>query len=361
MKHLPLFFSAIFLVQTVYAQDAVYADNAPDKSSSADRRAIHLKTYKQYELQLDKVAAIEVLSVQWDTARLGFAQVGMANRRIEVVPDLPHNQYLQQYINQQYGGKLSPSGVHLLWAVKDVRVNERTFQLKEKAFCRLKADAYISRDGQQYAFVQAFDTVIVRNGGDVTKRHDENVAEALYELLRTSLEKGLPLLDAQPSLQPKNTIQTTQLAAQEMPILQDAAYVEGVYTSFEEFKANKPSITAFKTEKVRTGIKLYTDDAAHTPIENAWGFCIKGELYRVSEGAVLPIEKSGHGFVLSNYLQNAKRRNQAVFWSAMAGGVIGTTITTSAMKPYMVTTIPYITKQYPEATALDMETGELTL
>lgn len=356
MKHLQLLSCAFFLVQAVNAQDAVY-----NADTASDRKTIRLKTYSLDEPQLSKVAAIEVLPVQWDTARLGFVQVGMANRRIEAVPALPFSQYIQQYVDQQYGSKLSPSGVHLLFAIKDVRINERTFQMNERGFARIKADAYISRDGQQYALVQAFDTVMIRNGMDVTGRHDENIARALHFLLQTSIERGLPLLETQPSMQSKEAIKTAQLAALQIPILQDAAYVDGVYASFEEFKANKPSITAFKAEKVKRNIRLFTDDAAHTPIENAWGFCTKGELYRTIGEAIIPIEKSGHGFVVSNYLQSAKRRNQAMFWSAVGGGMIGSAIASNAMKAYMVSSIPYITRQQPEATALDMETGELTL
>ncbi|WP_123864757.1 hypothetical protein [Chitinophaga barathri] len=355
MKHLPLLFSAFSLVQVANAQDAVYADKV------TDHKTIRLKTYSLSETQLDKVAAIEVLSVQWDTARLGFVQVGMTNKRIEAVPDLPYNQYLQQYVDRQYGGKLSPSGVHLLWAVKDVRINERTFQVNEKGYCRVKADAYISRDGQQYAQVQAFDTVIIRGAMDVTGRHDENIARALHLVLLTSLEKGLPLLDAQPTLQSKDNIKAAQLAALDIPILLDTAYVDGVYASFEEFKANRPSITAFKMENAGKKPKLYTTDASPQHIKDSWGFCVKGELYRTSGDAIIPIEKSGHGFVVSNYMQSARRRNQAMFWSSVGGGLIGGAIAGSAMKPYMVTNIPYITRQEPEATALDMETGELTL
>lgn len=355
MRSLLIFLCAVSLAQAALAQDAVYGDTAVSK------KTISLKTYKLDPLPLDKVAAIEVLSVQWDTARLGFVQVGMGNRRIEAVPALPYDQYLQQYVQQQYGSQLSASGAHLLWAVKDVRINERTFQMSEKSFCRLKADVYISRDGGQYAFVQAFDTVIVRGGLDVTKRHDENISRALHQLLSTSLDKGLPLLEEKPAMQAKEVIKNAQLAAQNIPILTDAAYVDGVYASFGEFKANKPSVTAFKTIRERRRFKLYADDADRTPIENSWGFCVKGELYRVIGDAVIAIEKSGHGFVVSNYLQAARRRNQAMLWSAVGGGAIGSAIAAGAMKPYMVTSIPYITRQHPEATALDMETGELTL
>lgn len=356
MKLLQLLLCTTLFVQAVRAQDPTYRDSTGDRP-----KFINLKTYGMKTPQLEKVEAIEIMSVQWDTARLGFVQVGMMNKRIEAVPALPHGIYLQQYIQQEYGGKLTASGVHLLLAVKDVRINERTFQMSEKAFCRVKADAYISANGQEYAFVQAFDTVLLRGGMDVTGKHDENIAKAVNLLISSSLSKGVALLNTQPALQPKADIKKAQLAAQELPILRDSAYVDGVYANFEEFKANNPSITAFKVENIKRRIKTFRDDAAKTPIEHPWGFCLKGELYRCTDDVVFPIEKSGHGFVISNYLQQARRRNQAMLWSAVGGGLIGGAVAQNAMQAHMVTTIPYITRQQPEATALDMETGELTL
>ncbi|UYQ90957.1 hypothetical protein MKQ68_12720 [Chitinophaga horti] len=357
MKRLQLLLSTLVIFQAVNAQDPAYND--ADKSAEA--KTITLKTYGNTVSQLDKVAAIEVLSVQWDTARLGFVQVGMMNKRIDAVPALPHSIFLKQYIQQEYGSRLAASGVHVLLAVKDVRINERTFQMNEKAFCRIKADAYISNDGQQYAFVQAFDTVLVRGGMDVTGKHDEHLAKAVNLLISTSLDRGIPLLGASPTWQSKDAVQSAQLAAQQIPILQDTTYLDGVYANFDEFKANKPSVTAFKVENVKRRIRIFNDDANHTPIENPWGFCLKGELYRYTDDVAFPIEKSGHGFVISNYLQQARRRNQAMLWSAVGGGLIGGAVAQNAMKAHMVTTIPYITRQQPEATALDMETGELTL
>ena len=68
--------------------------------------------------------------------------------------------------------------MHLLWIVKDLRINERTLFSNEQAFTRLKADAYFSADGTAYQFVAAFDTVIRRGGVDLTGWHGQFIASA---------------------------------------------------------------------------------------------------------------------------------------------------------------------------------------
>lgn len=360
MKRTLTFLLAAFLIQTAVAQDAVYDKNT---DTSGDRKTIRLKKYSFDDPLPGKFTAIEVLPVMWDTARLGFVQVGMANKKIEAVPALPYGQFLQDYINSQYSEQLSPGGAHLLWAVKDLRINEKSFAMNERGYARLKADAYISADGKQYTLVAAFDTVVMRNGVDVTTRHDENIARLLNMLLITSLDKGLPLLESHPATVSKEEVKAAQLAALRMPILDDASYTEGIYMSYDEFKANKPSITAFSAEKVKKKLVLYSLDANNNkvPVENAWGFCTKTELYKIDHKNMVPLEKSGNGFVISFYLREAKRRNNAIFMSALVGGAAGALIAGGYTKAFLVTAIPYITKQQPEATALDMNTGELTL
>lgn len=204
----------------------------------------------------------------------------------------------------------------------------------------------------------------MRNGMEVTSRHDENIARVLHLLLKTSVDQGLALLESNPATTSKEDIKAAQLAALRMPVLDEETHVEGVYMSYEEFKANKPSMTVpFRAEKSRKKLALYTLDANNNkvPINHAWGFCSRNELYKLDGNNIVPLEKSGNGFIISRYLQDAQRRNKAIFMSTLFGGATGAVIASGATQISVVTAIPYITKQQPEATALDMITGELTL
>lgn len=105
---LPVFLFAI-LTQTAVSQDAVYDRNT---DTTAPRKVIRLKKYSYDDPQLNKIAAIEILPVQWDTTRLGFVQVGLANKKIEALPASPYEGFLQDYIHEQYGSSFSPAGAH---------------------------------------------------------------------------------------------------------------------------------------------------------------------------------------------------------------------------------------------------------
>lgn len=199
---------------------------------------------------------------------------------------------------------------------------------------------------------------------EILPRHDENIARVLHLLLKASVDQGLPLLESNPATTSKEEIKAAQLAALRMPVLDEETHAEGVYMSYEEFKANKPSVTApFRAEKSRRKLTLYTLDVDNNkvPISHAWGFCSRNELYKLDGNNIVPLEKSGNGFIISRYLQYAQRRNKAIFMSALLGGAAGAVIASGATQISVVTAIPYIMKQQPEATALDMITGDLTL
>lgn len=357
MKSSFVFSISLLTTVALYAQDPVY-----DKEGPARQKTISLKTYKFDGTAAAQVASIEILPVQWDTARIGFAQVGIGNRKIDAVPALPYRVYLQEYIDRQYQGQLKGSA-HLLWAVKDVRINERSFNVNERGFARIKADAYISADGRLYKKIMAFDTVMIRNGMDVTSRHDENIARAIQELLNASVLRGLPLLDdASVTAATKDAIIKEQMDALALPIVKNK-YVDGVYRTYEEFKQNNPSVRLFDIEKEKRSLLIYQKDEALNKqlIEKPWGLCRNGELYKIEGKDMIPLELSGNGFVLSGYLQEAVRRNNAILLSSLMGGMAGYAIAGASTRLLLVRTIPYITSQQPEATAIDMETGELTL
>jgi hypothetical protein len=96
-----------------------------------------------------------------------------------------------------------------------------------------------------------------------------------------------------------------------------------------------------------------------TLIEHPWGICKDGELYKYNDQILIPIEKSGNSFVVSNYLDAINRKNQSIFWGAMIGGVGGAALGSTSGGVYTVTTIPYITRQQPEATTIDVDNGDL--
>jgi hypothetical protein len=311
------------------------------------------------------VTDIRVMQVVGDSNRLGYLQKGMANQKIVAVPTKPLTVYLQEHVTKQYKEGFAKEGYQLLIVVKQLRVNERTFFSTERGFVHLRADAYLSKDKNNYQAAASIDTVLVNNSMmDVTSSHGENIAAGIYLLIKRSLQNAEVALNITSPGTTAEQILVNESERFQLPILTDTGYADGAYASFQEFLQNSPSVREFEIEsfdkKKKVRIMSVQKDSTKTELF-PWGICKGGELYKYYENDLVPIEQVGHNFIISDYLEKINRRNSGMFAGAFLGGAIGAGIASStSQKMYSVTAFPYITKKQPEACAIDMVTGEFT-
>lgn len=321
------------------------------------------KRYRANGEPLLRLSGIRVIPLCADTNQLGFVQVGMANRKVRAVPDKPYTPYLQDFVNALLGGVFVPSGRQMLWVIKDLRINETTEAMSEHAFVRLKANAYVPTDNSNqptYRLLIAFDTVLIKGGMDVTGKHDKNIAQAM-QLFYLACEDAAGAYAAGTSMTEAAIIDSA-LQPFKAPIYQDTAYKKGVYLTYQEFLANAPAIPDFEIEaRKRKKIVVYAmgQDSIRTEVTRVWGVSYKGELYKYDAGELVPIERRGNSFVLSKYMDDINRRNRSIFWGSVAFGLVGGGIAYSSTGVHMATAIPEIADFGPEATAVDVESGEL--
>jgi hypothetical protein len=148
--------------------------------------------------------------------------------------------------------------------------------------------------------------------------------------------------------------------------------MQGAYASFEEFVNNSPSVTGplWATADTAAGnghVRLYTmePDSSWRPLTTVWGICFGGnELYKYENGLLVPIEKSGNGFILSRYQLPALRKNQALYWRRLAANAWRhDTNPFDRSKSLVVKSFAagaqLRTAYQPVATCIDMTTGEL--
>jgi hypothetical protein len=362
MKH--AFIVALLLIPIgTFAQ--THTEDAAAKNEKV--KVIHLdaRRYRATGEPLLRLSGIKVIPLCADTTQLGFVQVGMTNKKIRAVPDKPYTPYLQDFVNTILGGEFVPSGRQMLWVIKDLRVNETTEMFSEHAFVRLKADAYIHVPASDsahptYRLLKAFDTVLVKGGMDVTSKHDKNIAQAI-QLFYLSCEDAAGAYSAGTSMT-EAAIMDSTLQPFKAPIYQDTAYKKGIYLTYQEFLGNAPAISDFEIDvKKRKKTVVYTmgTDSIRKEVTYMWGVSYKGELYKYDAGELVPIERKNNAFVLSKYMDDINRRNQSIFWNTIAFGVIvgGATYTSTAV--HQATAIPAIVNFGPEATAVDVESGEL--
>lgn len=343
-----------------------------DDETRREEKTKKVKMPKYYKAWLPKksiaVSDIQIMQAVPDSTRLGFVQKGMDNHKVVAVPAENLTIFLQEYITKQYENDYRKDGVKLLLVVKNLRINERTFYSAERAFARLHADSYFSKDGTHYNFLVSVDTVQVGGGADVTAFHGENIAAALHKLIIQSLNKA----ESDPVLSDGIAIDSLISNARKVtlhPIQKATRYREGVYVNFQEFLLNDPSLKNYYAEIESNGsAKVFqpSSDSIKTEI-SFWGLCKGGEIYKYHENKLVLIEKYGYEFMISGYIDKANRRNRSLFSAGLAGGALGGAVggaiagafaNADSDRPYSVTAIPYITKKQPEASVIDMKTGE---
>lgn len=360
---------SLYIFAIIFSLFLSGSSSAQEENESTERvKKIKLEKYDFKKLSATAVpfSKINVVPSLWDSTSLGFVQVGLGNKKIRAVPGNDYTHYLQSYIDSQYSDMFSPGGAELLFIVKSLRINERTFSMSENAFVRLNAVAWISKkDSNLYSFVCNFDTVLLTGGMDVTARHGRNIAKAFDLLLKKCVENnGVNGTDSAF----RYSRQEILAAADDrfnIPALKNEMMNDGVYVSFDDFLNNNPSIKDYnvKEKKKKATIFAAGSNTELTP----WGICRQGEVYKYMKGHLVAIERNDNSYIISDYLDNIKRRNKGILWGAIIGGVaggaiggaVGSSIGSSSGTIFYVGSIPYINKE-PEASAIDMETGKFT-
>lgn len=335
-------------------------------------KPIEIKTFKMPKFPIADfpkksipISDIQVIQMVRDSIRLGYALKGIDNQVVVLIPEKPLTYFLQEGIYKMYLNDFKEGGAQLLWVIKDLRLGEKS-AFQEYAYTRFNADAYISNDLITYMPVCSIDTVFVAESGvDVTAWHGEDIENAFRLLLKKSLKAGKEVLEQ--NIGGMSFEKIKELSRQEyIPVLDDKIYREGAYASFEEFLQNKPSIANYRLfvlgKKKEVKFVRISEDG-QTDTVNVWGFCKEGEIYKYHNNLLIPIEKQGNGFIISNYVEMANRRNGNMAFVALFGGAVATFfVLSSADKALLVTSIPYISKpkKQPEASCIDMKTGELS-
>ncbi|WP_440134746.1 hypothetical protein [Chitinophaga sancti] len=303
------------------------------------------------------VKGIQVFLANGDTSRLGFAQTGILNSLRDALPDKPMQQYLEEYVSKAYSNQYKPNGNTLLLVIKYFRIGERSGVAAEKAFVRVKADAFGSADNISWQFTAAIDTVLEQNGLDVTKNHNLNIEEAL-DLLIATADNGM----LRATKYTFDEVKKKELHLYDAPAYTAASFKQGVYMSYNEFIMNEPSITLFRPSINNGTAIIYAihDDGTETVINNPWGMCFKDQLFKYHKRFYIPFIREGRAFLFNMYY-GLSERNNAITTNGAKYGMMAPFITDPALKkdPMSVSVFPYIRGLLPDATTIDPFSGEL--
>lgn len=320
------------------------------------------------------VSGITVLQCMNDSIRIGFTVAGKYNSVATLTFAKPISRVLQTQIDRMYSHEYKKAGAQIIFVLKELRYTSRS-GITSYQFTKFCADAYVLKQENTCKQVYSMDTVlVVINGGDI----GSNIENALRVLLRLTLFNLKEIPDQQGQEINFNQIAGSKPEPFNAPILKDTSYREGVYVSFDDFLANRPSVSGYKMEAAdKNKISLAPIGLnSQKDTLKIWGLCKGGVLFKAYEGLLVPIVKNNNGFILANYDHNINRVNSPYYKNIThgIGQVTGFSVVPIAFdiinlisrsrepKPFLVKSLPYIedTDKQPFATCIDMKTGEFS-
>lgn len=308
------------------------------------------------------VSSIELFQNLEDSIVLGYVQKGIDGHIVELKTEKGLTRLLQDHINKMYKNDYKQEGAAMLWVLENLRIAERTTFSNSLAFARIKISSYMAVNKEAYRQLIAVDSVyVMESGSDVTPWHGTHIEDAFRTILQRSL-KAAKNMNADEKLFSRATIiAASKPPVAASPVLSATEYKNGFYATFEEFLQNNPSISNAETIAGKKG-KLYIvgTGANKTDTLQVWGLCKNGEIYKYENGALVPLEKKGNTFIISDYVEKVNRRNSNLVAASFFGGLVGAALVEKNGPPApLVTNIPSIKKRgkYPLATCIDMTTG----
>jgi hypothetical protein len=293
----------LILSITSLASDSTKTASWQDVLKTFDTKKLNVKEISSAVTQ-KKLGPIEVIDARPDTSIIAFYYAGGRKTPLAL---LGESQLFTDVIAETLTGTNATMPkvlmvVQQLW-LTDVNYKEavdlHTFQTKSaktaKALCKI--DVFI-KDHEDYLPLVRIDTAISSNDYIVhsankllasTFEHVQSKIEAAYNEKRYVTRKKFTT----------ETILKEYSKRFDYPINTTSAPIKGVYSSFTEFKNNKPSIANFAVrpnENEPPSLYLVDDKGNETFTRNAWGVCDGKDMYIMQSGLLFKLFKYQNGF-----------------------------------------------------------------
>ncbi len=307
----------------VHAQTPSRIDN--DKVFNASRfghEYISLSYNGEYLLRLPSFKNITVIDARPDTFAIGFRKREIELRKKLLQFENGLSRQLSGYLRNNCLLSKDSNAWSLVLAIRDLWLREYDVDADDqdkvsdnsgsgmnfrKSCLKLEFDCYINKGDAYYAAFR-FDTIVNKF---------LSLSEFLKDYLKYTLQVALgragnlniDSIAAKKRMFSLQDIDTYYKKRWDMPVLIDGFLQKGVYTSFEEFKKNRPSITDFELKKGKLADVLFADGK---PTRNAWGYCDGNMIFIKAGENYYPLIRQENSFYFlgSTELNRSKRGNE---------------------------------------------------
>jgi hypothetical protein len=300
-----LFFCAAF---TASAQITGTGQHLIKKKCGTDHISLSPEKYGQgYP---DLFHSIRVVDFRRDTSRIGIVRVGNKSQD-QVLFGLPVSVQVKEYLDAAYG---RAKGSHsLLIVLKDLWISApdslvgRNYNQWNLAF---HAEAYLmAKDG--YQPLTFIDTVLEGlRGLSIQATAEENLRELIAAFMDQLATQDLDRDRMNVSYRQIDSFGRVRFS---YPMDTATQFVNGVYTSIEEFRNNSPSIAKYELSKDGSGnfdLRIPDENGQLYLTHTVWGYCDGKQAYVMIQGSLYPVFMVGHQF----YVLGSKEHRYSRLW-----------------------------------------------
>ncbi len=316
MKYFKLFLLATMIL---HLQALSQKQTITDINGFIEKRPGHTVTLshaiKKNRPIISRFAHFEVVDCRPDTSRLG---IGFANAQRQIYfKGASVQQIIEYYLNNYFTDTASQFTMRMVlkkfWISSIVPNKEYSFFSPNyvpggsaeygfaisKTFVKFEAECYVKK-GDSFVPFAAIDTTLTSektfeySSGDITVK---TLCHFVQKLNQRNVDHIIQTRKAFSSIEVDSISNRDYI----YNIFTTDSLKEGIYKTAEDFFNNQPSGLAYEIQKDKDGLSmLYLKDENGKVYysRNVWGFCDGENCYKMMDGNLFPIFKSGKAFYI---------------------------------------------------------------
>lgn len=279
----------LFSIQIQYASGQIFADKENDRvfnPKATNRFLISLDNSSAQTITIKGIRTINIMDARADTLALGYLKKSMFRIFNKIEFSTPG---LTEMINFSQG-IIIPDSINseyeILLVVKELWLGEEDtdYDSKDKiqdtdeklfpeSYIKATFDFYIKEDDRYYPLYR-FDSSMAKTLPlkDYAFDHIQN---ALQVSINKIAQYNLSNITKTKTALTLSGIQNYNDDRFQLSVLNDSSCKTGIYLSYDEFKANNPSIQEYEIRRGKLGDELYlkSQDGRWVVTRSAWGYC----------------------------------------------------------------------------------------
>ena len=256
----------------------------------------------------------ELLDLTGDSLVLGYLPLkDGGNERQAIVTPGNKSDWLIATTSGNAAASFSSRANPVLYVLNDISVG----RTGSGNYVRLKATVY-EKTTSGYSLLNEVDTLVMDNATDINN---------IGNLINTAISSTAGLLNTGIVQRPSGKALTKEGVIKEetdkYAFISKDINATGIYMSYDEFKANKPSFEQFfiKTDTMTKTIEVNSFGQADSTLRpvTPWAIAVNNELYVFQDNKLYPVEAVGNNLVFSKFIDPDTRKNNASYWRITVG------------------------------------------